>query len=253
MKRFLILQCIFAFILVAGCYDTNEPFEEMLYESYTQEEIAPAVAQIVHEVPDVTHESLVGIWVLESQETVQSVFPRVMIFDSGVKLLFGDDGDVNPFFWRLDGNILSSHFLHNSVDIQIEFDADGALVFTYDDGLNATYVLSDYDLPEQVLIPQLVGAWRFGYQTIEAELPDLIEFHPDGHGLSFYATGAERSFEWGIVYDVLLFKAFDDEVNAFIIHDLFFEHQIYAFVVTKIHYNELASIYYQSVETVGVR
>ena len=249
MKKILALQVIFIFVLaIVSCYAAEEPYVEMPYVSYTHEEITPAAQPTVYEVPEVTRESLVGIWILESQETEQAVFPRVIIFESGVKLLFGDDGDVSPFFWRIDGNVLSSHLLHDSVDMQIEFDADGALIFTYDDGLTATYVFSDYDLPEWEITPQLVGSWRFGYQTNEAELPDLIEFHPDGHGKSFCATGVERSFEWGIIYDVLLYKIFDNDVTAFIIHELYFEHQIYAFILAKVHYNELASFYFQSVE-----
>ena len=250
MQKFPVIKLIFVLAL-AGCAAADVPYEETAEtprEAYVQGEIAPATQL---ELPVLTPESLAGTWVLTAQETEQALSPRAAFFESGVMLLYGADGEVSPFFWRLDGNMLNSFFLFESVYFHVELDADGALVFTYDDGLTATYALSDDDLPEKTVYLQLAGAWYFGFQTGDALLPDTIEFFPDGHGTSFYADGHERAFEWGIVYEHLLFKAYDEGEAAYIMHPLVFEPELNAMFFSRVHGNDFASFYYQPVEGIA--
>ena len=164
MKKPLILLGLFVFVLaVPGCRAEEGPvIFEAAYQPAAAEAVPVAVPEVYGEAY-VTPGMLIGTWVLESQETDMTLLERVVIFDSGVKLLFSSDEAPLTFFWRVYGNVLSSFLHHRVIEMNIQINADGALVFTYDDGLTGTYVMTDYDFPERVVNPQFIGEWYFGF------------------------------------------------------------------------------------------
>ena len=228
MKKILILISLLIFILMfAGCNNAVQPDEPIPYVPYTPEEVIPEIEEYVHqpEPSYVTPEMLVGTWVLDSQETEHELFERIVIFDSGVKLLFDSDGVASALFWSVYDSVLSSSLslLEDSVDTQIMINADGALIFTYYDGLTGTFIRLGDEFPAGEIIPQLVGQWELAFHSGYGELPDFIEFFSNGFGLSHYfATGLEREFQWSVVDNSLLFRNFDGEYTVSIIQDLLF-------------------------------
>jgi hypothetical protein len=118
----------------------------------------------------------------------------------------------------------------------IQITADGSLVFTYDDGLTATYVKVDYALPERVAMPELVGVWYLVDLESYAITSDKVEFLADGSGNAHYGVEYIGNFEWGIIDGVVLFKDFvdtSDIESAFIIFGIAFitEFDTYALVI----------------------
>ena len=255
MKKILILISLLIFILMfTGCNNADEPNEQIPYVPYTPEEVIPVVEEYARQPEHayVTPEMLVGTWVLHSQETETELMERAVIFDSGVKLLFNSDGDAFPFFWRLDDNVLSSHLFYltrGSIDMNIMINADGALVFTYEDGLTGTYIRSDDEMPERVVNPEFAGLWHFYTQMGDGEFPDSIDFFPDGFGMSHCPANGVRVFQWDAAEDVLLFKNIDGEYSVFIIYEMGFLSDWDSYIFIMYRYDKTHAIYYRPAET----
>ena len=258
MKKILILSGLLIFVLMfTGCNNADEPNEQIPdvpYTPYTPEEVIPVVEEYVYQPePDyVTPEMLVGTWVLYSQESEIELMERAVIFDSGVKLLFNSDGDAFPFFWRLNGNVLTSHLFYltrGSIDMDIMISADGALVFTYEDGLTGTYIRSDEEMPERMINLELVGLWHSDTQMGDGEFPISIDFRADGFGMLQYSTDRVHLFQWGVAEDVLLFKNIEGEYSVFIIPEIFFMPDWDSYVFFIYQYDKTHALFYRPAET----
>ena len=251
MKKLLVLLSLLALVLTAtGCESTgipdgneatpNEPLQS--YTAQTPDADTPATSDVLQ----VTPEMLIGTWILESQETPESLMERAVILESGAKLLYSPDGTVSPFFWHVYGNVLTSHLAGQAIPMLIRIDADGALVFTYDDGLTGTYVLSDYALPERVIIPELVGIWHLADQIGDAVLPDTVEFSPDGSGTVYYNTEHLRNFEWSVIEAAVLLKDFEDThgVESSFIIEVAFIAELDGYAFSIIFDNGIRALYF---------
>ena len=251
MKKILVLLSLLAFVLTAtGCENTgrpngNEAKPPEPLQSYTAE-TPDADTPAISDVLQVTPEMLIGTWILESQETPEAVMDRAVILESGVKLLYGSHGTGSPFFWYLYNNVLTSHLAGRTIPMAISIDDNGALIFTYDDGLTATYILSDCALPERVIIPELVGTWHLADQTGDAILPDTVKFSPDGSGIVFYNTEHLRNFEWGVIEDAVLLKDFEDThgVESSFIIDVAFIEEMDGYAFSIIFDNGIRALYF---------
>ena len=239
MKKIFILLPLLALILtVSSCgnVDISNNNDVAAYCAETSDTGAQEASSYTYDISAVTPEMLIGTWILESQDTPLSVMERAVILESGIKLLYTDAGNVLPFFWHVYDNVLTSILAEFSHPMPIRITADGLLVFTYEDGLTATYAMSDLVLPERIIMSELVGTWYLVDQRGDAIIPETVEFLQDGSGRVHYDTGHLRYFEWGVTYDVVLFKDFEDTQSLelpFIIDVAFIEEMDgYAFSIT---------------------